>query len=421
MTSLLFALTGDDTFVLTLLDPETNFESVALLLSILRNNTIKQKILGGSLVAASDFGIREMREEADLKAITSEDGTNLLYNECQIPFNFHYIDKFGDAVHLEYNDWCNQDGTLILYERAFDTKEEFQKFLDNNFITGGYDRRSAEEYIPWKKDGKWYIPKIDLIFPGILDIYGYRTPTERFYSTVKLKAVRFSRPEEGGLLKPLPILLPEWTPDMDFDKIMMISKNFVERKLTQDEVKQLWEGLYYEYPEIREQLKKIQKYQESILPKEERKEKLYQYWDFKDKDGISVRDLPAVGDRSSAEFFDYYKDKQAIDYKYLRFEEYDTDKPADQNTQEARDNMLHHIIMKRMSDPETLRDRLTTGGFPNVEDAAEHLRLLTGVTDQNPDVTSVSTLVDYTQKAQIAAQLVGLFANHNSNHFLVSL
>ena len=35
-----------------------------------------------------------------------------------------------------------------------------------------------------------------------------------------------------------------------------------------------------------------------------------------------------------------------------------------------------------MSDPETLRDRLTTGGFPNVEDAAEHLRLLTGVTDQ---------------------------------------
>ena len=112
-----------------MLDPETNFESVALLLSILRNNTIKQKILGGSLVAASDFGIREMREEADLKAITSEDGTNLLYNECQIPFNFHYIDKFGDAVHLEYNDWCNQDGTLILYERAFDTKEEFQKFF----------------------------------------------------------------------------------------------------------------------------------------------------------------------------------------------------------------------------------------------------------------------------------------------------
>jgi hypothetical protein len=422
MTSLLsFALTGDDTFVLTLLDPETNFESVALLLSILRNNTIKQKILGGSLVAASDFGIREMREEADLKAITSEDGTNLLYNECQIPFNFHYIDKFGDAVHLEYNDWCNQDGTLILYERAFDTKEEFQKFLDNNFITGGYDRRSAEEYIPWKKDGKWYIPKIDLIFPGILDIYGYRTPTERFYSTVKLKAVRFSRPEEGGIIKTSADITARMDSDMDFDKIMMIRKNFVERKLTQDEVKQLWEGLYYEYPEIREQLKKIQKYQESILPKEERKEKLYQYWDFKDKDGISVRDLPAVGDRSSAEFFDYYKDKQAIDYKYLRFEEYDTDKPADQNTQEARDNMLHHIIMKRMSDPETLRDRLTTGGFPNVEDAAEHLRLLTGVTDQNPDVTSVSTLVDYTQKAQIAAQLVGLFANHNSNHFLVSL
>lgn len=422
MTSLLsFALTGDETFVLTLLDPETNFESVALLKSILRNNTIKQKILGGSLVAASDFGIREIQEEADLKAITSEDGTNLLYNEAQIPFNFHYIDKFGDAVHLEYNDWCNQDGTLILYERAFDTKEEFQKFLDNNLGTEGYNHRSTEEYIPWKKDGKWYIPKIELIFPGILDIYGYRTPTERFYSTVKLKAVRFSRPEEGGIIKTSADITARMDSDMDFDKIMMIRKSFVERKLTQDEVKQTWDDLYYEYAEVLEQLKKIRKYQESILPKEKRKEKLYQYWDFKDKDGNSVRDLPVVDGRSSTEFFDDFKDEQAVDYKYLRFEEYDTDKPADQNTQEARDNMLHHIIMKRMSDPETLGQRLTTGGFPNVEDAAQHLRQLTGITDQNPDVTSISTLVDYTQKAQIAAQLVGLFANHNSNQFLVSI
>lgn len=422
MTTLLsFALTGDDTFVLTLLDPETNFESVALLKSILRNNTIKQKILGGSLVAASDFGIREIREDADLKAITSEDGTNLLYNECQIPFNFHYIDKFGDAIHLEYNDWCNQDGTLILYEGAFDTKEEFQNFLDHTFGTDGYNHRSAEEYLSWKKDGKWYIPKIELIFPGILDIYGYRTPTERFYSTVKLKAVRFSRPEEGGIIKTSADITARMDSDMDFDKIMMMRKNFVERELTQEEIKQTWEDLYSEYREIREQLRKIRKYQESILPKEKRKEKLYQYWDFKDKDGISVRDLPVVDGRSSTEFFDDFIDEQAIDYKYLLFKEYNIDKPADQNTKEARDNMLHHIIMKRMSDPETLSQRLTTGGFPNVEDAAQHLRHLTGVTDQNPDVTSVFTLIDYTQKAQIAAQLVGLFANHNSNQFLVSL
>lgn len=422
MTTLLsFALTGDDTFVLTLLDPETNFESVALLKSILRNNTIKQKILGGSLVAASDFGIREIREDADLKAITSEDGTNLLYNECQIPFNFHYIDKFGDAIHLEYNDWCNQDGTLILYEGAFDTKEEFQNFLDHTFGTDGYNHRSAEEYLSWKKDGKWYIPKIELIFPGILDIYGYRTPTERLYSTVKLKAVRFSRPEEGGIIKTSADITARMDSDMDFDKIMMMRKNFVERELTQEEIKQTWEDLYSEYREIREQLRKIRKYQESILPKEKRKEKLYQYWDFKDKDGISVRDLPVVDGRSSTEFFDDFIDEQAIDYKYLLFKEYNIDKPADQNTKEARDNMLHHIIMKRMSDPETLSQRLTTGGFPNVEDAAQHLRHLTGVTDQNPDVTSVFTLIDYTQKAQIAAQLVGLFANHNSNQFLVSL
>lgn len=137
---------------------------------------------------------------------------------------------------------------------------------------------------------------------------------------------------------------------------------------------------------------------------------------------------------------------------------YDVRKSPLENSASARNNMLINIIMARQEDPETFDMRQTPGGFEHPRKSAKLMRTLTGLNnsrfekneklsdivlhdaygnvridhsklqefvgkDSDPDFdyTDPWTMILYNQQNQVAAKLVGIFANQNSNVRLCSL
>lgn len=152
-------------FAMPLFEGGLEHDAAAMAFSMFKKIVNKQQIKGGSAVQVSAMGIKGYEEDGDLKYVTDGKG-NILYAECEIPFDISYTDSEGNEVHLDFDEYCNPDGTL--------------KMIESN--------------------GK----KISLLehrFPGSTSILAYRIPTERDYSMLNLRVKRFSRKTAGGTIK----------------------------------------------------------------------------------------------------------------------------------------------------------------------------------------------------------------------------
>lgn len=152
-------------FAMPLFEGGLEHDAAAMAFSMFKKIVNKQQIKGGSAVQVSAMGIKGYEEDGDLKYVT--DGKrNILYAECEIPFDISYKDSEGNEVHLDFNEYCNPDGTLKMIESK----------------------------------GK----KISLLehrFPGSTSLLAYRIPTERDYSMLNLRVKRFSQKTAGGTIK----------------------------------------------------------------------------------------------------------------------------------------------------------------------------------------------------------------------------
>lgn len=341
-------------FVMPLFEGGLEHDSSAFMLSLFKKMVNKQLINGGSAVQVSAMGIKDYSEDGGLHFIfeyeKDENGefvldkegnkipVNILYAEAEIPFDFSYTDEDGNTVTLDYDDYCNEDGTFKM------------------------------------KEGK---PLLEWDYPGITDIVAYRIPTERDYSMLNLKVVRCSRKIAGGTIK-VPL---EGTTiagfDFDIDKLYFMRKEFVAEK---------------------------------------------------GQEGIINKLISSI-----------------VGSKSISWEEYDYDKTPLENSRVARNNMLLHLIQQRLMDPETLEQRTTPGGFEEASKSARIMRELNfgegimkdGKVDweeldarardkssdpePNYDPSDPYTMILYNQLNQIAGKLIGVFANHNTNHALASL
>ena len=148
-------------FLMQLFEGGIEHDTAALLLSMFKKQVNKQKILGGSGVQVSAFGITGYSEDNNLKIIKDPNNpNNLLYAECELPWDLSYTDASGNKIDLKFNDWCNPDGTLKM---------------------GNNGKSLIEEQ-----------------FPDILSFIAYRIPTEEKYSMLNLKVVRFTQKVNGG-------------------------------------------------------------------------------------------------------------------------------------------------------------------------------------------------------------------------------
>lgn len=165
MDNILAYAVDDGKFAMPLFEGGLEHDAAAMAFSMFKKIVNKQQIKGGSAVQVSAMGIKGYEEDGDLKYVTDGNG-NILYAECEIPFDISYKDSEGNEVHLDFNEYCNSDGTLKMIE----------------------------------SEGK----KISLLehrFPGSTSFVAYRIPTERDYSMINLRVKRFSQKTAGGTIK----------------------------------------------------------------------------------------------------------------------------------------------------------------------------------------------------------------------------
>lgn len=385
---LAYSLTGDDKFLVPLFEGALEHDSSAMLFSIFKKRVNKQSIKGGSAVQVSAMGIKGYEESGDLHYVVDPNNpNNILYAECEIPWDISYTDINGKEVALEFSDYCNEDGTLKT-----------------------------------DKDGNTLLEKK---FPNALSILAYRIPTERDYSMINLRVKRFSQKTAGGTIK----VPAQGTTiagfDFDIDKLYFMRNEYRQRELSSSEVAEIWKEFYETYPNIKDVLKEAREEDTESLSR------LYKYWD---KAG-----LPYNYKEAFAQFI--------ADRGYISFESYDFSKSPLDNTRAARNNMLIKLIQERLMDYETFEQRYTPGGFANASKAARTLRELLfgnlegivsrGTVDFNAiaerakdsksdpepnyDPSDPMTIITYNQQNQVAGKLIGIFANQNTNHAFSSL
>lgn len=415
-----YSLDENGRFTSPLFEAAIEHDSAALITSLFKNTVNKQTIKGGSAVQVSSFGINGYTEDGDLKYITDENDENILYAECEIPFNFSYTDHNGNEVNLDFSEYCDNDGYL----------------LDEN-----------NKPIKRGEDGKYDLSKskLEKRFPGMSNIIAYRIPTEKEYSMMNLKAVRFTRMVNGGTIKMPPQGSVIAGYDFDIDKLYFMLKEFVAKpfdmQTSEKDRYDIFGEIYNSRQDIKELLTEAKKkYNDPKRPH------IHQYWN------EMLRDNPSLVGND-----DYNKNKLfkeaakkffSEDFNEFDWETYDFDKTAAENSRVSRNNMMLDLMRGRLEDAETLKARTTPGGFANASASAKFNRFLTygelaeimtGRTvdvdnlyskaenrdsaDPEPeyDVTDPMTIIRYNHQNQIASKLIGIFANANTNYAFSTL
>lgn len=384
-----YALNERGEFTVPLFEGGLEHDSSALFFSLFKKMVNKQSIKGGSAVQVSAMGITGYEEDGGLRYVTDPNNpNNILYAECEIPWDLTYTDSTGREQSLDFETYCNEDGTLKIDENG-------------NTI-------------------------LEKTYPNILSLLAYRIPTERDYSMINLRVKRFSHKTAGGTIK----VPPQGTTiagfDFDIDKLYFMRNEYQQRQLTSEEIKNIWSEFYDTYPNLKAVL------QEAREEDTESLDRLYKYWE---KAGLPYS--------YQAAFNQFVADRG-----YIKFEEYDFNKSPLENSKASRNNMLINLIQQRLSDVETFGDRYTPGGFANASKAARMLReLMFGnvVANHNSNTVDLSsinraidegkledpepnydpsdpmTIVTYNQQNNVAGKLIGIFANQNTNHAFASL
>ena len=432
-----YSLNENGEFNIPLFEGELEHDSSATLFSIFKKVVNKQRIKGGSAVQVSALGIKGYEVSGDLEyVIDPNNPNNVLYAECEVPFDLSYTDSKGNVIPLKSEDWCNSDGTLILGDIIEPSSPEYRKYLSYKDDKGNVRK-----------------PKIEEKFPGILSFVAYRIPTERDYSMINLQIKRFSPKTAGGTIK-VPVQGTTIAGfDFDVDKLYFMMREFVQAKLSDEQIESIWKEIYNRNPEIKRKLSKAREKDnntqsfindlfkgfyhselaQDIAEVPHIKDRLYKYWSDAGLEG------------SPEELFSQYLDE--FGDEYFSFETYNFDESPLENTKTARNNMLIELIQQRLMDPETFSQRYTPGGFAGASKAARFIReMLFGAIEDitengkvsfekintrakdkssdpepNYDATDVMTLITYNQQNQVAGKLIGVFANQNTNHAFASL
>ena len=394
-------------FLMPLYEGGIEYDTAALLLSMFRKQVNKQKINGGSAVQASAFGIEGYNEDNNLKFVKDPNNpNNILYCECEIPWDLKYTDSQGKEVELNFNDWCDSETGKPKLGRKLEKSDskynEYQSYKD--------------------KEGNVHIPLIEEEFPGILSFVAYRIPTEAKYSMLNMRVVRFTHKVNGGGVIKVPAQGTTIAGfDFDIDKLYFMRYEFKYRAkyneayISREDLNNIWATVYDDNPGVREALEAIRSIKAETDPAAADKS-LNSFW--------GEDSLTSTLDKN--ELFEDAADILGIDISKTKeeyLENYNFNKPAwdKSQTRTSRNNMLIRLIQKRLEDPDTIEDRTTPGGFKHASKAAKYLRELMGIENINYDYSDPWTMIVYNQQNQVAGKLIGIFANQNTNNALASL
>ena len=358
-----YSLNENGEFNIPLFEGELEHESSATLFSIFKKAVNKQRIKGGSAVQVSALGIKGYKESGDLEYVIDPDNpNNVLYAECEIPFDLSYTDSKGNVIPLKFEDWCNSDGTLILGNIIEPSSPEYRKYLSYK-----------------DEEGNVRKPKIEEKFPGILSFVAYRIPTERDYSMINLQIKRFTPKTAGGTIK-VPVQGTTIAGfDFDVDKLYFMMREYVSTMQEDEATDSLLESIFGE---------KVMAFEE---------------YDF---DKSPLDNTKAARNNMLIELIQQrLMDSETFSQRYT---------PGGFAGASKAARFIREILFGAIED-------ITENGkvsFEKIEDRAKDKSL---DPEPNYDATDVMTLITYNQQNQVAGKLIGVFANQNTNHAFASL
>ena len=220
---LLWAVDTDENgeFNIPLSDPTHSERIQQLLYSIIKSRIYKQEIHGGPVVQVANWGTGE-----DLHIrFTNKDGDTILTEE---EFNVRK-EEFKEKGHAR-NIVYPFDHASIVDENGelFSSYKQYKEYHKDGGVyyecyAPIFDEGLLKQY---EKNGVIDINKIHAEQPELLELIGYRIPTEAKYSMASLRIVGFLPREAGeGLMLP-----KEWTAisgsDYDIDKLYIMRRSY---------------------------------------------------------------------------------------------------------------------------------------------------------------------------------------------------
>lgn len=369
MDNILAYAVSNDEFNMPLFEGGLEHDAAAMAFSMFKKIVNKQQIKGGSAVQVSAMGIKGYDEDGDLKYVTDGKG-NILYAECEIPFDISYTVKDENGkdkeVALDFNDYCNPDGTLKMIE----------------------------------SEGK-QISLLEHRFPGSTSILAYRIPTERDYSMLNLKVKRFSQKTAGGTIK----VPAQGTTiagfDFDIDKLYFMRREY--RALKSQSTEEATDALLsVVFNDDTSKLIDFEEYDFSKPP-----------MSYKDKNGKWIQ-----GNTRAA------RNNMLISLIQQRLMDPDTMKqrttPGGFANASKSAKVMRELLYGSME------------GFKQFSKNQSSSSIMDYVTSKvesenfedpepNYDPSDPMTIITYNQQNQVAGKLIGIFANQNTNHAFASL
>ena len=351
----------DGDFAIPLFEAGLEHDASSMLLSIFKKLVNKQTIQGNPLVQVSAMGISGYAEDGDLQYVT-DDNDNILYAECEIPWDLSYVEKDENGhdrvVNLDFNDYCNEDGTLKL-----------------------------------GKDG---VPLIEKKLPGVTSMVAYRIPTERDYSMINLRVKRFSQKTAGGTIK----VPAEGTTiagfDFDVDKLYLMRREYrAKRKQSKDEATD--NLLSAIFGQDTSELLEFEEYDFTKPP-----------MDMKDPETGKIIKGNTKAARNNMLIHliqQRLMDPETFEQRYTPGGFANASKSA-RVMRELLFGDLSGIVHNGEVDFDALNERASRKDLDP---------------EPNYDPSDPMTIIIYNQQNQVAGKLIGIFANQNTNHAFASL
>ena len=347
-------------FAMPLFEGGLEHDAAAMAFSMFKKIVNKQQIKGGSAVQVSAMGIKGYEEDGDLKYVTDGKG-NILYAECEIPFDISYKDSEGNEVHLDFNEYCNPDGTLKMIE----------------------------------SEGK----KISLLehrFPGSTSLLAYRIPTERDYSMLNLRVKRFSQKTAGGTIK----VPAQGTTiagfDFDVDKLYFMRREYkaLKKQSTDEATDALLSAVF---SDDTSQLLDFEEYDfnKPIMS-------------YTDKNGNFIE-----GNTRAA------RNNMLINLIQQRLMDPETMKQRTTPGGFANASKSARIMRELLYG--STKGIIDDNKKVNWEALNNRAKDKSSDPEPNYDPSDPMTIITYNQQNQVAGKLIGIFANQNTNHAFASL
>lgn len=406
-------LDENNNFNIPLFDPVQSQRVQTLLNSVIKSRITKQKIRGGALIQVSDYGLTDQ-------------------------LNIVFKDKNGNPLNYE------------LYKKEYSnaTRESYEEFVKNAQKEGELSIMYLECYMP-AYSREFYEP---LMKPGTheLDIerlpedlrrlIGYRVPTEDKYSMAPLRIKGFL-PQQNGSAIMLPAEITTLSgSDFDVDKMYIMLPEFRVKK--------------YDMRQAREDYARMNSLFNQVLSQFTHSQ--------------LAEDILNADTDDFKEWFKENKEKYRLAKPVISKVKYDFNKSPQENSLEARNNLLIDMMYGVLTNADTASKILNPGGFDYQKKSARIMTILNdsyesdlaqalkdvgvelnktvqkGVkfypksiasylfdldldtldklaekTKVKMDPLSPRTQVMLHQQNMTGAKLIGIYANHNANHALM--